>query len=134
MPNTRGFFYIGMVTRNERNAIIQHGTMTMVRKSVLEEVGGWAEWCITEDAELGLRIFEKGYEALYIAKSYGRGVMPDTFIDFKKQRYRWAYGAVQIMRHHAKASAGGKTEPPDLSASAIISLPAGCPGWPTAST
>jgi cellulose synthase/poly-beta-1,6-N-acetylglucosamine synthase-like glycosyltransferase len=91
-----------MITRNERNAIIQHGTMTMVRKSALVEVGGWAEWCITEDAELGLRIFEKGYEAMYIAKSYGRGVMPDTFIDFKKQRYRWAYGAVQIMRHHAR--------------------------------
>jgi exo-beta-1,3-glucanase (GH17 family)/cellulose synthase/poly-beta-1,6-N-acetylglucosamine synthase-like glycosyltransferase len=99
----RGFFYIGMITRNERNAIIQHGTMTMVRKSVLEEVGRWAEWCITEDAELGLRIFEKGYEALYIAKTYGRGLMPDTFIDFKKQRYRWAYGAMQIIRHHAKA-------------------------------
>ena len=99
----RGFFYIGMVTRNERNAIIQHGTMTMVRKSVLEDVGRWAEWCITEDAELGLRIFEKGYEALYIPKTYGRGLMPDTFIDFKKQRYRWAYGAVQIIRHHAKA-------------------------------
>ena len=97
----RGFFYIGMVTRNERNAIIQHGTMTMVRKSVLEEVGGWADWCITEDAELGLKIFEKGYEALYVAKSYGKGVMPDTFIDFKKQRYRWAYGAIQIMRHHS---------------------------------
>ncbi|MBA3012864.1 MAG: glycosyltransferase, partial [Proteobacteria bacterium] len=99
----RGFFYIGMVTRNERNAIIQHGTMTMVRKTVLEEVGGWAEWCITEDTELGLKIFEKGHEALYTSKSYGRGVMPDTFIDFKKQRYRWAYGAVQIMRHHSGA-------------------------------
>jgi exo-beta-1,3-glucanase (GH17 family)/cellulose synthase/poly-beta-1,6-N-acetylglucosamine synthase-like glycosyltransferase len=98
----RGFFYIGMITRNERNAIIQHGTMTMVRKSVLEEVGGWAEWCITEDAELGLKIFEKGYEAMYVAKSYGRGVMPDTFVDFKKQRYRWAYGAIQIMRHHSR--------------------------------
>ena len=96
----RGFFYIGMQTRNERNAIIQHGTMTMVRKSALDEVGGWSEWCITEDAELGLKIFEKGYEATYIAKSYGQGVMPDTFIDFKKQRFRWAYGAVQVMRHH----------------------------------
>jgi cellulose synthase/poly-beta-1,6-N-acetylglucosamine synthase-like glycosyltransferase len=96
----KGFFYIGMQTRNERNAIIQHGTMTMVRKSALEEVGGWSEWCITEDAELGLKIFEKGYEATYIAKSYGQGVMPDTFIDFKKQRFRWAYGAVQVMRHH----------------------------------
>ncbi|MFZ5760464.1 MAG: glycosyltransferase [Thermodesulfobacteriota bacterium] len=99
----QGFFYIGMQTRNERNAIIQHGTMTMVRKSVLEEVGGWAEWCITEDAELGLRIFERGYEATYIPQSYGKGLMPDTFIDFKKQRFRWAYGAVQIMRRHAGA-------------------------------
>ena len=26
--------------------------------------------------------------------------MPDTFLDFKKQRFRWAYGAVLIMRQH----------------------------------
>jgi exo-beta-1,3-glucanase (GH17 family)/cellulose synthase/poly-beta-1,6-N-acetylglucosamine synthase-like glycosyltransferase len=102
----QGFFYIGMLTRNERNAIIQHGTMTMVRKSVLEEVGGWAEWCITEDAELGLRIFELGYEATYIPQTYGRGLMPDTFNDFKKQRFRWAYGAVQILRRHAEKLLG----------------------------
>ena len=96
----RGFFRIGMVTRNERNAIIQHGTMTMVRRSVLDEVEGWSEWCITEDAELGLRIFERGYTATYIPHSYGKGLMPDTFLDFKKQRFRWAYGAVLIMRQH----------------------------------
>ncbi|MCB1648439.1 MAG: glycosyltransferase [Pseudomonadales bacterium] len=96
----RGFFEIGMVTRNERNAIIQHGTMTLVRRRVLEEVGGWGEWCITEDAELGLRIFEAGYEAMYLSYSYGRGLMPDTFVDYKKQRFRWAYGAMQILRRH----------------------------------
>jgi hypothetical protein len=26
--------------------------------------------------------------------------MPDNFADFKKQRFRWAYGAVLILRHH----------------------------------
>ena len=98
----RGFFHIGMITRNERNAIIQHGTMTMVRRAQLE-AAGWAEWCITEDAELGLRIFEAGFEASYVPKSYGRGLMPDTFIDFKKQRFRWAYGAMQILKRHARA-------------------------------
>lgn len=102
----RGFFEIGMITRNERNAIIQHGTMTMVRRSVLEEVGGWSEWCITEDAELGLRIFERGYEASYLPKTLGRGLMPDTFLDFKKQRFRWAYGSVLILRHHLMAILG----------------------------
>ncbi len=96
----RGFFYIGMITRNERNAIIQHGTMTLVRRQALEEVGGWAEWCITEDAELGLRILARGHEAFYVPRSYGRGLMPDTVGDFKKQRFRWAFGAMQILRRH----------------------------------
>jgi len=99
----RGFFHIGMITRNERNAIIQHGTMTLVRRAALEEVDGWAQWCITEDAELGLRLFERGYEAHYLPRSYGRGLMPETFIDYKKQRFRWAYGAMQILREHASA-------------------------------
>jgi exo-beta-1,3-glucanase (GH17 family)/glycosyltransferase involved in cell wall biosynthesis len=98
----RGFFHIGMITRNERNAIIQHGTMTMVRAEQLQRCR-WAEWCITEDAELGLRIFEAGFDATYVPVSYGRGLMPDTFIDFKKQRFRWAYGAMQILKAHARA-------------------------------
>ena len=104
----RGFFQIGMVTRNERNAIIQHGTMTMVRRRVLEEVGGWSEWCITEDAELGLRIFERGYDACYLPYTLGQGLMPDTFLDYKKQRFRWAYGSVLILRHHLMEMLGLK--------------------------
>jgi len=104
----RGFFHIGMITRNERNAIIQHGTMTLIRRSILEQLNGWAQWCITEDAELGLRVFEEGLEATYISDSYGRGLMPDTFIDLKKQRFRWAYGAMQILRAHASALLWGK--------------------------
>ncbi len=102
MAEYHGFFHVGMVTRNERNAIIQHGTMTMVRRSALESADGWAEWSITEDAELGLRLFEAGHKALYIPNTYGRGLMPDTFTDFRKQRFRWAYGAVVILRRHFK--------------------------------
>jgi len=103
----KGFFHIGMVTRNDRDAIIQHGTMTMTRRSVLEELG-WADWCICEDAELGLRVFEKGYSAAYAHNSYGKGLMPDTFIDFKKQRFRWAYGAIQIIKRHTASLLRGK--------------------------
>lgn len=106
----KGFFHIGMVTRNDRNAIIQHGTMTMVRRKVLEKVGGWDETCITEDAELGLKVFNAGYEAAYIEKSYGKGLIPDNFIDYRKQRFRWAYGAMDIMRKHARPLfLGGET-------------------------
>jgi hypothetical protein len=97
-----------MVTRNERNAIIQHGTMTLIRKAALQAVDaqgeqGWAEWCICEDAELGLKLFRAGWEAVYGSHSFGRGVMPDDFAAFRKQRARWAFGAMQICRRHAGA-------------------------------
>jgi hypothetical protein len=74
--------------------------MTLIRRSALDEVEGWAEWCITEDAELGLRLFEHGWEAVYCPESFGRGLVPDTFSDYKVQRFRWAYGAVQILKRH----------------------------------
>jgi exo-beta-1,3-glucanase (GH17 family)/cellulose synthase/poly-beta-1,6-N-acetylglucosamine synthase-like glycosyltransferase len=106
----RGFFHIGMVERNEHDAIIQHGTMTMVRRDVLESVGGWSTWCITEDTELGLKLFEAGYGAAYIPQSMGKGLTPDTLGAFMSQRHRWVYGAMQILKRHAGAMFFGRTE------------------------
>lgn len=103
----RGFFNIGMIVRNDHNAIIQHGTMTMIRRSVMQQLG-WADWCICEDAEFGLRVMEKGYSTAYVRRSYGQGLIPDTFTDFKKQRFRWAYGAIQIIKRHADSLLLGK--------------------------
>jgi exo-beta-1,3-glucanase (GH17 family)/cellulose synthase/poly-beta-1,6-N-acetylglucosamine synthase-like glycosyltransferase len=106
----RGFFHIGMVERNEHDAIIQHGTMTIVRRDALEQVGGWSQWCITEDTELGLKLFEAGYSAAYIPQSMGRGLTPDTLSAFMGQRYRWVYGAMQIMKRHSGPIFLGRTK------------------------
>ncbi|ARJ68249.1 cellulose synthase [Magnetospirillum sp. ME-1] len=95
-----GFFDIGMVFRNEADAIIQHGTMTLVRKKTLEDAGRWGEWCIVEDAELGLRMMKAGYSSVYVQDRLGHGLVPDSFMAYKKQRFRWAYGAVQILKAH----------------------------------
>ncbi|MER2520421.1 MAG: glycosyltransferase, partial [Bdellovibrionales bacterium] len=104
-----GFFHIGMVQRNERNAIIQHGTMTLIRKSALQGVDGWAEWCICEDAELGLRLFQNGFDSVYMNHSFGRGLIPDSFGAYKTQRFRWAYGAVQILKRHWRSLKEGQS-------------------------
>jgi len=101
-----GFFRIGMHHRNERNAIIQHGTMTLVRKSALAGVGGWAEWCICEDAELGLRLIAAGYDVRYVDEVLGRGLTPADFKALKAQRFRWAFGAMQILKRHTRALVG----------------------------
>jgi len=106
-----GFFNIGMVQRNEYNAIIQHGTMTMIRKSALLEVGKWAEWCICEDSELGLRLYEAGYDSVYVKDSFGRGLMPDTFSGYMTQRFRWVYGAMQIIKGHWRSFLPTKKSP-----------------------
>ena len=93
-----GFFRIGMHHRNERDAIIQHGTMTLVRKRALVDTGGWSEWCICEDAELGLRLMNAGWETRYIDEVLGRGLTPSNFSGYKSQRFRWAFGAMQILK------------------------------------
>ncbi len=98
-----GFFHLGMVERNEHDAIIQHGTMTMIRRAALVGVGGWSEWCITEDAELGLKLHAADWRSVYVAQSFGRGLTPDTFSAYKGQRFRWTYGAVQILKRHWRA-------------------------------
>ncbi|MGH6726258.1 MAG: glycosyltransferase [Pseudolabrys sp.] len=95
-----GFFDIGMVQRNEVNAIIVHGTMCLVRRAALEASGGWSSDTICEDTDLGLTLLENGWRAHYTNKRYGRGLLPDSFDAYKKQRHRWAYGGFQIVKKH----------------------------------
>jgi len=87
-------------------AIIQHGTMTLIRKKAMAEVGDWSEWCICEDAELGLRLLNAGYEVIYIPHSFGKGLSPNTFKSYKLQRFRWAFGAMQILHFHRRKMLG----------------------------
>jgi exo-beta-1,3-glucanase (GH17 family)/cellulose synthase/poly-beta-1,6-N-acetylglucosamine synthase-like glycosyltransferase len=95
-----GFFDLGMVQRNEYNAIIVHGTMCLIRRAALEAAGGWSSDTICEDTDLGLRILELGWQAQYTNRRYGHGLLPDTFEAYKKQRHRWAYGGFQIIKKH----------------------------------
>ncbi len=98
-----GFFDIGMVHRNEANAIIAHGTMLLLRKDALVGNGAWATDTIVEDTELGLRLLADGGVAHYTTRRYGQGILPDDAAAYAAQRQRWAYGAMQILRKHWRA-------------------------------
>jgi hypothetical protein len=89
-----------MVQRNEANAIIVHGTMCLIRRSALDEAGGWSSDTICEDTDLGLTMLEQGWHAHYTNKRYGHGLLPESFDAYKKQRHRWAYGGFQILKKH----------------------------------
>ena len=94
------FFEITMPSRAHRNAIIFAGTMGLIRRRVLEEIGGWNPDVVTEDAEASLRMLARGNKGIYVPRAYGEGLMPLSFDGLKKQRFRWALGGVQILRLH----------------------------------
>lgn len=95
-----GFFDIGMVQRNEHDAIVVHGTMCLMRRAAMVEAGDWSSETICEDTDLGLSIVERGWKSHYTNTRYGWGLLPDDFASFKKQRHRWAYGGMQIIKKH----------------------------------
>ena len=95
-----GFFDIGMVQRNEANAIIVHGTMCLIRRAAIEAAGGWSSDTIVEDTDLGMTLLELGWHIHYTNRRYGYGLLPDTFEAYRKQRHRWSYGGFQILRKH----------------------------------
>ncbi|MBR1220150.1 glycosyltransferase [Bradyrhizobium sp. U87765 SZCCT0131] len=104
-----GFFDIGMVQRNEHDAIIVHGTMCLIRRAAMDMSGGWAGDTICEDTDLGLAVIENGWITHYTNKRYGFGLLPDTYEAFRKQRHRWAYGGFQIVKKHWRRFLPGAT-------------------------
>jgi cellulose synthase/poly-beta-1,6-N-acetylglucosamine synthase-like glycosyltransferase len=103
----RYFFAVSQPSRNERDGAIFAGTMGLIRRRALEAVGGWDEWCITEDAELSLRILRSGWSGLHVDQSFGKGIMPLTFEALKGQRFRWCFGGIQILRRHWRSMLPG---------------------------
>ena len=112
----RYFFAVSQPSRNEHDGAIFAGTMGLIRREALEKLGGWDEWCITEDAELSLRLLRAGWSGLHVDQSWGRGVMPLTFEALKSQRYRWCFGGIQILRMHWRSLLpGARTDTDRLS-------------------
>jgi cellulose synthase/poly-beta-1,6-N-acetylglucosamine synthase-like glycosyltransferase len=105
------FFAVSQPSRNERDGAIFAGTMGLIRRVALEQLGGWDEWCITEDAELSLRLLRSGWSGLHVDESWGRGIMPLTFEALKGQRYRWCFGGIQILRMHWRSLLPGASTP-----------------------
>jgi cellulose synthase/poly-beta-1,6-N-acetylglucosamine synthase-like glycosyltransferase len=102
------FFDVSQRSRNERNGAIFGGTMGLISRDALVEVGGWDEWCITEDAELSLRLLRAGWSGTHVDHSFGRGVMPLTFEALKRQRFRWCFGGIQLLRLHWRSLLPGR--------------------------
>lgn len=75
------------------------GVSVFFRRALLQKVGGWDITCLTEDAEVGIRLSQMGAKVavIYDATYATREETPPTLISFVKQRTRWAQGFLQIL-------------------------------------
>ncbi len=85
---------------NEWDVNYTIGTLCLLKRKLVEQVGGWDEWCLTEDSEIAVRIHALGYQGYYLKDTFGRGLIPETFEGYKLQRFRWSAGPVQQFQKH----------------------------------
>lgn len=74
------------------------GNTVFFKREWLEAIDGWDESCLTEDADVGLRLTQLGakIEIVYDEKHATQEETPDTAESFIKQRTRWVQGFYQI--------------------------------------
>lgn len=76
------------------------GNTVFMRRELLERIGGWDANCLTEDADMGLRLsaLSEPIRVVYDAQHVTREETPDSVGAFIKQRTRWHQGFIQILR------------------------------------
>jgi len=75
------------------------GNSVFIRKTLLEKIQGWDESCLTEDADIGLRLskIKAKVSVFYQEKFVTQEETPLTISGFIKQRTRWNLGFLQIL-------------------------------------
>jgi cellulose synthase/poly-beta-1,6-N-acetylglucosamine synthase-like glycosyltransferase len=77
------------------------GTSMHIRRRVLEEVGGWDPHNVTEDCDLGVRLYRMGYRTQILDSTTFEEANSD-FINWVKQRSRWYKGFIQTWLVHMR--------------------------------
>ena len=74
------------------------GNTVFVRRELMEQLGGWDEYCLTEDADLGIRLSlaHARIRIIYDDEFVTREETPHTITQFIRQRTRWNQGFIQI--------------------------------------
>lgn len=73
------------------------GTNFIIRRHILERIGGWDIHAIAEDTEISFRIYMMGYRIKFQPKSVTWEQEPQTVKVWFKQRTRWAKGISTLL-------------------------------------
>ena len=91
------FFQISMVGKDYWNAAIFAGSVGLIRRSVIDEMGGMSILTVIEDCEFSLSVHRKGYRTVYIPEALSIGLCPESLSAYLTQQSRWAKGQTQML-------------------------------------
>lgn len=85
------------------------GTSNHMSTRIWREVGGWDEFNVTEDADLGVRLARHGYRTLILDSITLEEANSDV-VNWIRQRSRWYKGYLQTMLVHLRDPTGLRRE------------------------
>ncbi|WP_261641841.1 UDP-forming cellulose synthase catalytic subunit [Erwinia mallotivora] len=99
IPNEGALFYGPVQQGNDNwNATFFCGSCAVIRRSALEEIGGFATETVTEDAHTALKMQRRGWKSAFLALPLAAGLATERLGLHVIQRTRWARGMTQIFR------------------------------------
>ncbi len=94
------------------------GAVSALRRSALDEAGGFSLDTLAEDTDLTLCLHRAGSRVAYAHDAVAWTEAPETMRSLAKQRFRWAFGTLQCLWKHADLVFN-----PDLKALGWFALP-----------
>jgi cellulose synthase/poly-beta-1,6-N-acetylglucosamine synthase-like glycosyltransferase len=96
-----GGFRIDQEARNVLGLMPQFGgTVGGFRGNLLRSLGGFDEKMLTEDTDITVQIYLKGYEIRYVPNSECYEEAVTSWKAYWQQRHRWAFGHMQVCFKH----------------------------------
>lgn len=91
------FFHLILPGKNRWNSVYFCGTGGIIRRTALEQIGGFATDTITEDIHTALKMHQRGWKSVYIADHLASGQAAGDLPSYHVQRTRWALGNLRVM-------------------------------------
>lgn len=75
-----------------------NGTGGIWRRAAVEDAGGWSHDTLSEDLDLVLRTYLKGWTGVFLMEPHVTGELPQELGSYSAQQSRWSKGFVQVAR------------------------------------
>jgi cellulose synthase (UDP-forming) len=94
-PEEEVFYRQIQPIRDGAGSVICSGTSFVVRRSALEQMGGFVTDSLSEDYFTGIRLSAQGYRLIYLDEKLSAGLAAENIAAQAVQRIRWARGTLQ---------------------------------------